>query len=135
MPIHVDWYIPKRVIFIQLDGDITINDIHIMNHQLQDKLNVCEPLVHMLIDQSRIGRFPINIKEIRELLTVMRYEHFGQLIMYGKVNSLGEFVSGMVARMGGLKLRTFKTEETALEFLMHQDESLQAFTQQSTKHI
>ena len=135
MPIHVDWYIPKRVIFIQLDGDITINNIHITNQQLQDKLNVCEPLVHMLIDQSRIGRFPINLKEIRALLTVMRYEHFGHLIMYGKVSSLGEFVSGMVARMGGLKLHTFKTEENALEFLMQQDESLQAFTQHNSKSI
>ena len=126
MPITVTWYIPKRVISIQLDGDIRDDELHGLNQQLHHMLNVSEPLVHVLVDQTHIGKFPINLKEIRETLTVMQYEGFGNIIMYGKVNPLGEFVSGMLARMAGLKLRTFLSAQGAQEFLLSQDVSLES---------
>lgn len=126
MPITVTWYIPKRVISIELDGDIRDDEIYGLNQQLHHMLSVSEPLVHVLVDRTNIGQFPINIKEMRQTLTVMQFEGFGKIVIFGKTHPLGDFVSGMLARMAGLNFRTCATQQLAHEFLMSQDVSLES---------
>jgi hypothetical protein len=123
-PWHIQWLIPGRVIHIQLPDTFTLDDLHHLNVAWRQYLDQGTPLVHTLIDATRVKQSPLNVMKLREVMVSLDHPHFGWLIPI-TANKTLKFIGAIVPQMvGKTRNRMVATLEEAITFLRDQDQTI-----------
>ncbi|MCU0513196.1 MAG: hypothetical protein MUE40_11560 [Anaerolineae bacterium] len=126
MSFTVEWYIPGRIIKVEVAGDMTLSTVATISQQLATLLDAgTAPLVHILIDVSRMAAYPSHLKEMQRASEPhLKHSRCGWILMYGVTSPLVTFVTNTIMQLAQVRTRTVSSEAAALAFLRDHDDSL-----------
>lgn len=125
MPYQTEWYVAKRIIVTTYTGNISIEDIHGQIEETRRLINEGTPLIHSIIDLSKIDKWPpLNVvNEFRAMDIEAVRERIGWSIIVAN-NMVLKFGSSLFAPIFNLRQRIFTTVDEALAFLHENDATL-----------
>lgn len=125
MPYQTEWYVAKRIIVTTYTGNISIEDIHGQIEETRRLINEGTPLIHSIIDLSKIDKWPpLNVvNEFRAMDIEAVRERIGWSIIVAN-NMVLKFGSSLFAPIFNLRQRIFTTVDEALTFLHENDATL-----------
>lgn len=121
---RIEWLAFPRILYVELYGDLRLEDLEAFSRDTIQHLDEAETTVHMIIDDSKVGKPPLQIKKIQEALEYTRHPLLGWQVAIGLVNPIVNYVAPKVMRLIGVKLVRYRTKEEALEFLSEKDSTL-----------
>jgi hypothetical protein len=120
MPYQHKWYVEKRVIYSIVWGDQDIDELTRSSAEVQSMLDQGTPLVHMLMDDSKLGKVPVNLGQLVKAISG-RHPSLGWAIMIGEGSRIPNFLMEMLTRIFRSNVRREPTLEKAVEFLKERD--------------
>lgn len=123
MPSHTDWLVPERVIFTQVQGVISIDDVATMMDALRMMLEYPQPSFHLVVDMVGVESFPTNLLQLSRTVKPQTSAKVDVVALACRPGII-RFVTSVIAQIDGTKLRTFDTLDAALAFLDKTDPSL-----------
>lgn len=124
MPFAMTWYIPKRVIYLKIEGDITIADIEAISTHLIEMLDQGTAPVHCFADDENIGKIPYKIAEFRKTATALAHPSMGWLIAIGLVHPMVNFIIPLIAQLFKVNYYRCYTVKQAQDILTRRDTSI-----------
>jgi hypothetical protein len=121
MPYAHHWYVPKRVILAKVWGNQDIDEITRSSNEMLTKLDEGIPLVHILMDDSKLGSVPINLGQLGKAISFARHKSLGWVILIGEGNRVTKFLLEMLGKISRINVRREPTMEKALTFLQGRD--------------
>jgi hypothetical protein len=123
MPYQTSWYQEKRVIYIRVWGDVTIDEIHEMSEEQGQYLNQGKPLVHSISDITHVQSFPNNLAQLRDSMQASRHPNVGWILIVGPTTPLKRFFTSMLTQIliPKARFRMFDKMEEAVNFLKDVD--------------
>lgn len=127
MPNHyiVDWLIKDRLILLQINGDVALEDIEKINAELITLIRAGQPPVHMLADLKELGRFPFDLIGVRRAATYFEEPNLGLIMAYG-TSSLASSFSQLLTSIAGVRMRFVRNYTQALQALASEDAHIKA---------
>jgi hypothetical protein len=124
MPAAVSWYQENLVVLIQVQGELTLEEMaqvdkETVQHIRQGKQT--NPLVHLIVDMRAMSTMPINLSQVNRALTHLKEPGLGWSVMIG-MSPVMRFVASTVIQMARGRFRIFEKAEDGIGFLMSQDE-------------
>ncbi|NDJ62854.1 MAG: hypothetical protein GYB67_17165 [Chloroflexi bacterium] len=126
MPYTVDWYLPERIMRIQLSEELTIADAEQLSNISPTYINQGTAPVHVLIDALTVEKYPTQIAQLSKVVkSKVDLAHLGWVI-YATRSPLLKFVFSTVTQiaMPNVRLRVYETLDEALAFLVDRDVTL-----------
>lgn len=117
------WYIPQRAILQRVSGELTIEEMAQINKELETYLDQGIPLVHILIDVTKVEKYPTSVHQIGKVMKRNNVEREGWTLLVTN-SQIIRFMGSVVTQFSTLRFRTFPKFEDAVEFLMKQDTTL-----------
>ncbi len=125
MAYQIEWFLPGQIVYVQFIGDLTEDDLSVYADELRQYVEASDAkLVHLLLDDSRLEKFPRSITQFRALFAVLKDPKVGWNLAFGTRNPFANIVSIMVGKVLNLRFRRFNTRGDALHFLQQMDSSL-----------
>lgn len=126
MGFRVEWLYRDRVIFEQLYGDVTIDDVAAVFDALQSHMDAGQAPIHIINDMRFLRKYPLNLRLIRQALRGPASSKLGWLVVIHNDNPLIKFTVATIAQLmiTNLRMCSVKTPEEALRFLLSRDPSL-----------
>lgn len=121
MPYQHEWYVVGRVILARVWGDQDIDEITRSSSELVSKLDAGTPLVHILLDDSQLGKAPINLGQLGNALSFARHKALGWIVLVGEGSRVTNFVVEMLGKIARVNVRREATFEQAVDFLKGRD--------------
>ena len=131
MPFEISWYQPHRVIYWQVWGQVTLEDVAQMRQGQQNFLSEGTMPVHTLANIGDVVDFPTDLRQLKEALDGVNHPHLGWILVVGTASPLKRFVTTTVTQIviPSVRLRMFNTMDEAIEFLKHVDSTVSAVAQ------
>ncbi|RMG86802.1 MAG: STAS/SEC14 domain-containing protein [Chloroflexi bacterium] len=123
MPFEISWYIPKRVILSRLVGDVTEDDMHGMFDLSIAMLDEGQPPVHMIADQTAVGKFPNNLSAM-QFMVRKPHPNMGWVVVVSS-NRVARFLTNILFQVMPVPTKMVDTMDAALTYLNHVDNSIQ----------
>ena len=121
----IEWLIENRIILGKPQGDPSPEDLKQASETYQILLdNSNAPLVHVLVDESKLETLPVSISVLAEKLDFLSHPRLGWFILYGNDDAMKKFVSSMLTGISKVRNRRFANLQDSLEFLVSVDSSL-----------
>ncbi len=127
MPYTIDWYIDRRVTYLQFYGQVVLEDVRGINADSIAFQEAGIPLVHMIIDISRVEKFPTNLAAIREMMKKQGdSETVGWVLIVGADNPVIRFIASIITQLSGenIHFRLIDSLNDAVDFLHEHDATL-----------
>jgi len=121
----IEWLVENKIIIGKPEGDPSPEDLKQASetyHILLDSSDA--PLVHVLVDESKLETLPVSISVLAEKLDFLKHPRLGWFILYGNEDAMKNFVSSMLTGINKVRHRRFLTLEDSLEFLVSVDSTL-----------
>ena len=99
MPYHVSCHLPERIIYAELAGNLTFDDITLGNSNLRHFIKASKETVHILIDVQQLKLFPNNIQRIYNQYQ-QRQGNIGCTILIGGT-PLMQFTANVLVKLFG----------------------------------
>lgn len=123
MPAETMWLVDKRVLAQRFYGEVTVEEIHEANALAQTMIAEGVPLVHTIVDIRDVTRFPTNLSQLAKAVKFSNPELAGWNTIIS-TNVMTRFLGSAVTQLLGTRLRMFHDEDSVIDFLREQDESL-----------
>jgi hypothetical protein len=120
MPYKQRWYINKRVLLIKMEGDLDVDEMTRNNDAMVAKINEGTPLVHILIDDAKVGKVPASLGQLKQIFTGP-HPWAGWVILIGPGSQIQNFLVGMIGKIMRANIRREATLEGAIKFLRERD--------------
>ncbi len=121
----IEWLIENKIILGKPEGDPSPEDLKQASETYQKLLDSSDaPLVHVLVDESKLETLPVSISVLAEKLDFLKHPRLGWFILYGNEDAMKNFVSSMLTGINKVRHRRFLTLEDSLEFLVSVDSTL-----------
>ncbi len=121
----IEWLIENKIILGKPEGDPSPEDLKQASETYQILLDSSDaPLVHVLVDESKLETLPVSISVLAEKLDFLKHPRLGWFILYGNEDAMKNFVSSMLTGIHKVRHRRFLTLEDSLEFLVSVDSTL-----------
>ena len=124
MPYHVSWYLQERIICLELEGILSLEDIIEGNTILRHYIKTSNATVHILVDVQQLKIFPTNIQKIYDDYQ-KRHNNTGCTVLIGGTPVM-QFTANVLVKLFGVKIKFAATLDEAIAILCRQDTSLQA---------
>jgi hypothetical protein len=124
MPFSISWYVPDRVILVELSGVLTTTEIQTFTAQSYEMIAAGKPLVHFITDSQQIRKIESIPEALKAVQASPNHENGGWYIMVGSINPFVNFASDFVSSIMRSRYRRFDTMQEALDFIKERDESL-----------
>jgi hypothetical protein len=118
------WLIDKRVMLLEYDGNVDKNEIGQLNEELNRFLDEGNKPVHIISDNSNMGKADLSIQLAREAFTAMKRPGWGWVIFVG-LDRLIRFFAEVFATQFGIKIKIAANREEALIILKKLDLTLE----------
>jgi hypothetical protein len=120
MPYEHRWYVERRIIYSKVWGDQDIDELTRSSSEVQSMMEQGIPLVHMLMDDSQLGKVPVNLSQLMKAISG-RHANLGWVIMIGQGSRIPNFLMDMLTKIFRSNVRREPTLEKAVEFLKGTD--------------
>jgi len=122
MPSSVNWYPGHEGRLIQqvFSGALTVEDVAAGSEAVAKHIRDGVHPVHLLADVTSVVSFPKAPTQLKQAAVHFKEPGLGWIVLVGASSMMGMFAS-LITQLGGVKLRSFPTDEEALEFIAQQD--------------
>lgn len=123
MSVTLQWLVEGRVIVSYVWDDFSEGEMAVGVRKAEQMMETGTPLIHDIIDMRHMGKHPINIRRISELMTIFRDDRLGWVVLVSE-NDVVRFLSRTVLSLVRGRFRAVATPEEAIAFLQEIDETL-----------
>ena len=117
MPIDLRWLIKEEVMFVRLEGTISVEDVTAYAERVTTLLDKSTQCVHFIVDARHIGYFPTDEERLAVHQSRFDHAHLGWIMLYG--NPLfTSLASRQLRHMPGVQSFVTTNYISALEELM-----------------
>jgi len=121
----LDWHIPKRVLVLNVSGDVSLNELERFNNDMNRYLEYGILPIHLISIGNNIRRVPTNLMEVQQAITFVHHSHMGwTIVVQEKFNPVTGFMLAVAVQATGMKMRKAKNINDGLETLRHLDDSI-----------
>ena len=130
VPYQFDWYIEKQVVYGEIWGTQTFEELKQSNADIIEYFDSVENrLVHLLICDQNLEQIPHNLLQMQKTLTYGKHPNLGWVIMIGNrdkslKDSAPEFLMTLLAKLGQVRFKRVPSLEDALAHLQEVDQTL-----------
>jgi hypothetical protein len=124
MAVEISWHIEKRMILVDVDGNLSIEELEQMSKDIETLLDEGEAPVHIIFDLSHASPRPVKASEISKASQFLKHPKLGLHSMISSnrlINFLGIVVHNM---MGSSQAYVTNKLEDAVERLKRLDTSI-----------
>ncbi len=131
MPYQHQWLIDGQVLYARLWGKQTLEELAMSNAEIVALLDAADGrLIHMLIDDSKLGELPASLFQIRKTLTYATHKNLGWAIVFGVkeytlTSAVTDYIIAMLAKLTRARYIRVKTFSEAIDHLKSMDTSVQ----------
>ena len=118
------WLIDKRIMLLEYEGNVDKNEIRLLNEELESFLNEGQTPVHIISDNSRMGKADLSIQLARDTFTAMKKPGWGWVIFVG-LDRLIRFFAEVFATQFGVKIKIASSREEAIALLKKLDMTIE----------
>lgn len=100
MVYRLKWQVENRIVLLSLQKDSSLEDFGAFTKEITaEYLDSCDAPVHVLVDMSRLEKFPHQLVKIRAAVGDL-FEHpaLGTVVVVGRVNPLAGCIIDTLAR-------------------------------------
>ncbi len=123
MPFDIRWYIPHRVIYINVHGELTLEDLRQSHAATLDYIAQGQAPVHIISDTSAMEKFPHGLNAYKEILGQKTHPNTGWVVTITH-NQLQRLLANMTTQIAGGQQKSMVSFEDALDFLQRVDLTL-----------
>ena len=117
----VQWYIPSHIISMEIEGDISLEDLANINHDLMCLLDEGNAPVYLFVNDTKVGKFPLQLRQVQSACEFLRHPSIEYVVGIGEVNPMKKYFIPMVAKITNSNYERCHTIENALAFVDTQD--------------
>jgi hypothetical protein len=133
MGYRVFWHVPQQVIYMEIAGDLNLNDFHQINRAVTDLLDDVRSSqnVALLVDITQPGTTPQLFAQLKESQTYLLRRDLKFIVVAGS-NKLMRLMMLLTFNLRKPSLRFFDSIDQALKFLhevVHLNKEAQRDTQ------
>ncbi len=127
MTCHLRWYLPRRVILVQYEATISLEDVYGQMRDTEAMMHDGIPLTHVVIDLTRVEKWPpfSEIARFRSVDISSYRDKLGWTVIITS-NKLLRFASSIFAPMFNTRQRMVTSLEEGIALLKELDASLAA---------
>lgn len=122
------WYLPERIIYAQLQGNITIEDLYKGSEAISRYLYESpSESIHLIFDANKMTGIGFNVVPAWGILSYLRHPRLKWIVLFGAKGILANTVKIFASVIeSGIKLRFHMcdTLDETFIFLQQQDNSL-----------
>lgn len=122
MPYAVSWLVDKRVIYAQLYGYVTTDELSAYYQSLIDLAQDSELLLHTLTDSTGMTGMKMSFRELQNM-GFDGIHNLGWAVLISP-NKINRFFASVITQLSHKRGRQFATIEEGLRFLQEIDDSL-----------
>lgn len=123
MPHTVEWLIQGRIIAVQVNGNITLQDVADIDQKTIALLDSAQTTVHIIADLEALGKFPFDVIGMRRTATYLQHPQLGLIVAYGTSYIASTFAQ-LLTQLAGVRLHFARNRDEALKRLMAEDAAL-----------
>ena len=125
MPVISRWLVPGKVIYTDLVGDLTLEDLKAGSDGVISLYDESEfDQIHVIANQAKLGNIPVSLKLFNEATPFVRDKRLGWFIMYPEGTQFAKFMASMVTSLAKIDYRPTDSLENALSLIKRMDDSL-----------
>ena len=124
MPFTISWYMPDRIIYVELSGTVTAADVQAFIAQMYDMVASSKLPVHSITDTHRVVKIESIPAVFKTAQAAPMHQNAGWSIMVGSINPFVNFAADFVSSIMHSRYRRFDTMQQALDFVQERDETL-----------
>lgn len=100
MAYRLTWHTEKQIVLLSLHRESSIEDFTAFTSEIVSKyLNASSKPVHVVLDMTRLERFPIQLVKIRTASSdLFRHPMLGKVVIVGRANPLAGCIIDTLAR-------------------------------------
>ena len=117
----VEWLLSERVILVNLEGDLTIDDLEDFSNDIVSLLEEGQSPVHIMISDANVGKIPVQLNQVQKKLGFIRHPALGWLVAVGEVNPLINYIVPTIMKIAGVSYARRHSQEDALRLIYHHD--------------
>lgn len=131
MPFKYHWYIEGQIIYAELWGDQTLEELHTSNNEMIANLEQSNGrFIHVIINDAKLLSIPLSLPKIQKVLTYTKHPNLGWAVMIGEKekglkDSVQDFMIIMIAKLARARYIRLKTFEDALSHLHKVDQTIE----------
>jgi hypothetical protein len=94
------WHTERQIILLTLHRESSLEDFRAFSRELTTKyLDSCSRPVYLVLDMSRLERFPIQLVNLRAAsMDLFRHPMLGKVVIVGRANPLAGCIIDTLAR-------------------------------------
>jgi len=127
MSFEISWYIPERVIFVRITGELDINAVEEMAKAAREEIEIGIAPIHILLDDTKGGRPPISLNQLKSRLEIAKNPSLGWIIGIGETDPVAKFLIPLLMNIMNISFTRVASIEDALKFLVKHDMSLEEY--------
>jgi len=120
MPHTREWIEVGRVAKTVFSGILTIAELKQASDEALMFLAEGQAPVHFITDLTELKQFPTNLLEVKDTLAYTSHPSMGWQAFYG-APALASSLIGIFGQLARAKMRTFRSYEQAVRFIIEQD--------------
>jgi hypothetical protein len=125
MLFELNWYLPKRIIHVQVLAELDLNAVEEMSRETAKLMQEGTAPVHILLDDAKGGRPPISLKEMKARLEIANHPAIGWIVGIGEADPVAKYLIPLLMKIVNMKYTRVEKLEDALNFLSKQDATLE----------
>jgi hypothetical protein len=95
----VKWFQPERIIYMQVEGNITLEETKSVSNDITALLDVGVAPVHLIVDDHAVEKMPSQLRELNKNFEFMRHPAMGTIMSVGKADPILNFVIPMITKI------------------------------------
>lgn len=124
MSFEISWYIPQRVIYVHVLGELGLAEVEGMSKRIAELLEAGIEPVHILLDDTKGGRPPLNLRELKARIEMVNHPIIGWVVGIGEVDAVAKFLIPLLLKIMSMKYTRVANVDEAVEFLSVRDRTL-----------
>lgn len=114
----LQWLQRNHILLLTADGDLTLASFTTISGRIKRTIDQSTAeVVHLLVDETQIGRFPVQIKEVLAACDYLKHPKLGWVLHYGARNERLATMTTVIAHLSKVHFRRFETFGEAHAFL------------------
>jgi hypothetical protein len=132
MPFQSSWYVDKRVLYVELIGELTVEDLKGIV-QMYYAIEETDGPLHSITDTSKMTKFPTNPAQLAGAFKGYKGNSTSGWSIILSNNALANFAMVFVAKFSDARYKTAHSVEDAVQFLSEIDPTLVPLLQEKQR--